>query len=273
MDEKQQYAVEYAQQILMGLEELSMGRNKSITPDVFRYVNSDMKKYHGVRTELDRHDVLPPSTLTNIRHAMNKFPEQNWKEALSKYQIKADRWLVHELADHVGFKFGQVYVLGGWLGILPFLLFSEGFQINQLFSFDNDESVLKPSEFINHEYESQWPCSYYARKADAYHLTYDSDRIIVNMNAPKGDTIDGNPELIINTICEHMADYGKWISRVPIGKRVALQSSNMFGVAGHVNCCSSLDEFVAESQLSYVRYAAALDLGDGWTRFMLIGTR
>jgi hypothetical protein len=273
MDEKQQYAIEYVHQILMGLEELAMGRNKSMIPDVWHHANDNIKKYHDIRTELDRHDILPPATLTNLRHAVWTFPEQNWKDALSKFQIMSKRWLVHELAEHVGFVFDQVYVLGGWLGVLPFLLFSEGFQINQLFNFDTDESVLEPSRYVNHEYETQRPGTYFARSMDAYKLNYEDDKIIVNHHVPNGDTIDGNPDLIINTICEHMADYGKWITRVPIGKNVVLQSNNMFGIDDHVNCCSSLDEFVAECQLSEIKFASALDFGDTWQRFMIIGKR
>jgi hypothetical protein len=108
MDEKQKYAMEYVHQILMGLEELAMGRNKSMIPDVWYYANDNIKKYHSIRTELDRHDILPPATLTNLRHAVFNFPEQNWKDALSKFQIMSKRWLVHELAEHIGFTVGQV---------------------------------------------------------------------------------------------------------------------------------------------------------------------
>jgi hypothetical protein len=147
------------------------------------------------------------------------------------------------------------------------------FSCEQLFNFDTDESVLKPSEYINHEFETQWPCSYFARNHDAYALNYEDDKVLINLNAPLGDTIDCNPDLIINSICECMADYGKWISRVPIGKQMVLQNSDMFGVAGNVNCCTSLAEFIAECQLSNVKYAAELDFGDGWKRFLIIGNR
>lgn len=272
MDEKQEYALAYVHQIMMGLEELARGRNKSMIPDIYHYINGDVTKYQAARMELDRHDILPPSTLTNFRHAMFKFPEQNWKDALSKFQIQSKRWLVHEVAEHVGIRFDQVYVLGGWLGFLPFLMFSEGFRINQLFNLDTDESVLVPSEYVNHEFNEVYP-TYFARNMDAYTLNYEDDKILVNVDNPTGDTITANPDLIINTICEHLPDYGKWISRIPHGKTVVLQSNNMFGIDDHVNCVSSLDEFVAECNLSEIKFAGTLDLGDTWKRFMIIGER
>jgi hypothetical protein len=273
MDEKEknEYAIHYLHQVMMGLEELSRGRNMSLIPDVYRFM-SDVNKYHGARMELDRHDVLPPNTLTNLRHAILKFPEQNWKDALSKYQIQSKRWLVRALVETIGFRFEQVYVLGGWLGILPFLMLSEGFQINQIFNMDIDESVLEPSMYVNHEFNSIYP-TYYARCMDAYKLTYDNDLIPVNTQMINGDTITGNPDLIINTACEHLADFGKWMSRIPYGKTVVLQSNNMFGIDDHVNCVSSIEEFMAECMLSEIKFSGTLDLGDTWKRFMIIGKR
>jgi hypothetical protein len=270
MDELNE-TMHYVHQIMMGLEELANGRNKSMIPDVYHQVYGD--NYHDIRLVLDKHDVLPPGTLANIRHAIFKYPEQNWKDALSKYQIKSKRWLVHELSEHVGNSFDQIYVLGGWLGVLPFLLRSEGMIINQIFNFDIDEGVLEPSCFINHYYESQKPMSYLARKLDAYKLNYEDDKILIDPHNPQGDTIDGKPDLIINTICEHLSDYHNWVQRIPFGVPVVLQSNNMFGIDDHVNCVGSLEEFVAECQLSDIQFSGTLDLGDTWKRFMIIGER
>jgi hypothetical protein len=78
------------------------------------------------------------------------------------------------------------------------------------------------------------------------------------------------PDLVINTSCEHIEDLPKWLSLLPKGCRVLLQSNNYTSEPTHINCVKSVDELAQQAQLSELSYAGALQLPK-YTRFMLIG--
>jgi len=75
---------------------------------------------------------------------------------------------------------------------------------------------------------------------------------------------------VINTSCEHIEDLPKWLSLLPTGCRVMLQSNNYTSEPTHVNCVESVDELTQQANLSDLSYAGALELPK-YTRFMLIG--
>jgi hypothetical protein len=78
-------------------------------------------------------------------------------------------------------------------------------------------------------------------------------------------------DLVINTSCEHIADLPAWLSLLPKGTRVLLQSNDYFSEPTHVNCVASLDEFIDQASLGTIAFAGALPMKK-YTRFMLIGT-
>jgi hypothetical protein len=81
-----------------------------------------------------------------------------------------------------------------------------------------------------------------------------------------------DPDLIVNTSCEHLADFGGWFARVPAGQLVALQSNDYYAIAEHVNCVPDLAAFRAQAPLGEVLYAGEQPR-KRYRRFMLIGRK
>jgi hypothetical protein len=77
-------------------------------------------------------------------------------------------------------------------------------------------------------------------------------------------------DVIINTSCEHIKDVREWISVIPLGRLVVLQSNNYLGGDGHVNCVQGREEFVKQTGLSKILYSGERVL-PMYTRYMVIG--
>ena len=88
-------------------------------------------------------------------------------------------------------------------------------------------------------------------------------------------TLTDMPDTIINTSCEHIANFSDWYSNIPKDKLVILQSNNFTKLEEHVNCSKSLKEFSESVHMSETLYEGELDLTDqgGYIRFMKIGIK
>jgi hypothetical protein len=82
--------------------------------------------------------------------------------------------------------------------------------------------------------------------------------------------IRSDADVIINTSCEHITQdhYDLWLSGVPYGSLLVLQSNN-YNIPEHVRTAKSLEEFKSQSQIT-VLWAGELDL-PLYTRYMIIG--
>ena len=80
-----------------------------------------------------------------------------------------------------------------------------------------------------------------------------------------------SPDTIINTSCEHIADFDKWFQN-PYGKLIILQSNNYYSVEEHVNCVKDGLDFEQMATFSEVYFAGELPL-EKYTRFMRIGRK
>ena len=78
------------------------------------------------------------------------------------------------------------------------------------------------------------------------------------------------PDTIINTSCEHIANFIEWYNKIPNGTLVVLQSNNYFEIKEHVNCVNNINEFIKIAPMSTLLYNGELEL-EKYTRFMLIG--
>ena len=79
-------------------------------------------------------------------------------------------------------------------------------------------------------------------------------------------------DLVINTSCEHLADFGRWYERVPRGQRLVLQSNDYFACDQHVNCVPDLAAFRAQAPMREVLFAGERRM-KRYVRFMLIGRK
>jgi hypothetical protein len=140
----------------------------------------------------------------------------------------------------------EIAIVGGWIGTLAKLLVDRVPDAN-ITSIDIDPRCRGIAEQYVNQYK------FTALTADMYQYTgyhlYD---------------------LIINTSCEHIADLREWLSLIPKGKRVILQSNNADDIVGHINTVKSTDEFIAKAGLTKVEQVYQLEF-PMYTRYTLVG--
>lgn len=54
----------------------------------------------------------------NLAHAIIEFPDVNWIDATSQGQMASKSWLC-DLMETLAPNYGTVWVVGGWVGMLP----------------------------------------------------------------------------------------------------------------------------------------------------------
>lgn len=189
-------------------------------------------------------------------------------EALASGQVASKIWLIEELQRHVRLDQQTLFVLGGWVGLLPLALLWTRPELKAVRTIDIDPKATTLALHLN-----KWSYlnskNFLAATADMYELDYRE------LSFHPHDWQQGTretPDILINTSCEHLTDFKRWLTAIPAGKTLVLQSNDFFSCAGHVNCVASLQEFREQAALSEVLYAGELKLPD-YTRFMLIGIK
>lgn len=185
------------------------------------------------------------------------------EDCFSDGQIKSKLWCCEELEKIITLhKSYNIWVLGGWNGILPFLLFSRNnIKINQIRSFDLDTDFVKNANTINKVWHmDNW--KFLSINKDVNDLDYENEEFCEE------------PDIIINTSSEHIDSY-IWFDTIPNDKIVVIQSNNMI-LDDHVNLVNNKDELCDKYKMNNLLYNGSLDFNyDTWsfTRFMIIGTK
>jgi hypothetical protein len=178
-------------------------------------------------------------------------PRADIANAFNHKQVACKVWARDALFESLGGRFGEIWIVGGWYGVLAAMLFDDDrFVIGRIESIDIDPDVGAIAETLNASHEARFG----AVTADMYALDYRGRR----------------PDLVVNTSCEHIADLGAWLSLLPAGTRVLLQSNDYFSEPTHINCVVSLKAFKDLAGLASIDFAGALPTKN-YTRFMLIG--
>jgi hypothetical protein len=166
-------------------------------------------------------------------------------------------WLADALAGPGGGRFGTVTVLGGWFGVLGAILLADRrLAIDRVVSVDIDPRCAPVARSLNATHRERFA----ATTADMLALDY----------APLRP--GAAPDLVVNTSCEHLADFAAWYGRIPARQLLALQSNDYFAIPEHVNCVADLDAFRDQAQLAEVLFAGAR-AHKKYTRFMLLGRK
>lgn len=97
----------------------------------------------------------------------------------------------------------------------------------------------------------------------------------INDILQEGGTIEANGttmqfDLVVNTSGEHMDE--TWFSKLVPGQRTLLQTNNMFGMNGHVNCAESLADVNKKYPLKRTDFAGQLSMVHG-NRYMVLGSK
>lgn len=193
------------------------------------------------------------SFISRLLCCIENYPELNWEDAMSRGQIRSKLWLLKQLRLENRVHLGRVAICGGWVGMLSRLMLDHDvIQTTHIHSMDTDRGATIAATELNHEYFVEDDFS--ATAVDCHDVDYE-----------EYDTI-------INTSCEHFADFDGWFNRVPSGKIVILQSNNFTEIEDHVDCVHSANELVNKAGLRTVIYSGELPCY-GYTRFMVIGVK
>lgn len=197
------------------------------------------------------------AVVADLAHLVaDEMPPDLWI-AFNHKQIGSKRWLVDALAQAMPQPQGPVWVLGAWYGVLGALLLAdERLAIPAVVSLDRDASCAPIAERLNRRHVASG--RFRAITADMTTLDFAAQQ-------PR-------PGLVVNTSCEHLDDVPGWLSTLPPGLPLLLQSNDYFREPDHRSCVGSLDDFEAQAGLSEVLFAGALPTKN-YSRFMLIGRR
>jgi hypothetical protein len=177
--------------------------------------------------------------------------------AFNHKQIASKQWLVGALAQVLPRPEGPVWVLGAWYGVLGALLLDDPrMTIAEVVSLDIDPGCAPVAEMLNHRHVASG--RFRAVTADMTALDF-----------ARQETAPG---LVVNTSCEHVDDVPGWLSSLPPGLPVLLQSNDYVREPDHRSCVPSLEAFASQAGLSETWFSGALPTKN-YTRFMLIGRR
>lgn len=213
-------------------------------------------KVLGTYYPKEEHHIL------QLANAVKHNPTLNWKDALSRNQIKSKFWLLDKLAEFNVCSTKSVRMLdvaanptalivGGWVGMIPFLASMRNIKLGKVVNIDIDISVHAAALELNLPFYTM-----YKNSAE--------DIRSIDVSVYKRP-------VVIDTIVEHFENHGEWVKSLPTGTVVILQGNNMFDVPDHVNCHNSLAEFLNSCGLKNIMWAGELALFK-CTRFMAIGT-
>ena len=167
------------------------------------------------------------------------------------------------LVDTVGTVYGTVHILGGWYGVLGAMFLNDPrFEVGRVVSVDIEPSCRPIAETLNRTGVAR--AKFSTLTADIYDLDY---RTLAD-----NEGASGAPDLLVNTSCEHLAEFGRWFDRVPGGTLMVLQSNDYFDCEEHYNCVNDLEAFIRQAPLSQPLFEGERRLKK-YTRFMLIGRK
>ena len=199
--------------------------------------------------------------LRDVLATLARHREPALGEALNKNQIASKMWLADALLDCVGPELGQIVILGGWVGVLgAVLLHDRRFTIGSVESVDIDPRCAALAESLNATHVRLG--RFAARTADMLQLDYE----------PPPAGAGHPPNVVINTSCEHLGEFGRWYDRIPAGQWLVLQSNDYYACAEHVNCVADLQAFRGQAPMSELAFAGERKFRR-YARFMLIGRK
>lgn len=199
------------------------------------------------------------SYIKRLTTAIIDNPTLNWKDALSRNQTKSKMWLLDAMTElklvslireTMWGEKTAIIVVGGWVGLLPFLASMQKVSLDHVINVDIDDTVHNAATTLNIGLHSKFTTS--------------------TVNIKEFDFKKYKNRLVIDTIVEHFENHGDWIKTLPEGTTVVLQGNNMFDVPDHVNCHNSLEEFLEDCGLNTILWSGELVLYK-CTRFMVIG--
>jgi hypothetical protein len=196
-----------------------------------------------------------------ITDTLRRFPEHRERllDCFWRGQIESKAWLIDVLNLHVinKSKRNNIYIFGGWYGVLASMLFaSADFSVEKIRSIDINPECEAVADHVNKIYEmAEWRFKAFTASMDEWDY-------------------DHNPTIVINTSTEHITQevYDKWFDKIPKGTMVVLQGNDFFACGEHIRCSKNLDEFIQQSGVDNVVYSGEFkaDSYSNYNRYMVI---
>ena len=195
----------------------------------------------------------------------------NLNDHFSRGQMKSKCWMVEQLEEIYQDQYlGTVAHYGGWYATVAQNIF-EKFRVKNYYNLEVDPECIEISDDFNYEHTVGWKFkSTVQNVSDIVWKDDNSFDIKIKNLSNKLVTTPVQPDLIINTSCEHMNE--DWFNNIPSGKVVCLQTNDYFDNSQHVNCCRDLADAVAKYPMSEVYYSGEIDTYL-YKRFMIIGEK
>jgi hypothetical protein len=177
-------------------------------------------------------------------------------ESLYSGQLYSKIWLIDTLVKHANRGRYNVYIFGGWTGILASMLFqSQKIEIGKIRSIDLDPWCERVADTVNKEYEmAGWRFKAITHNMMEYEYDWDIQ-----------------PHIVINTSSEHVdqTTYEMWYDRIPPKTLVVVQGNNYFNHPEHLRCSHSLEEFETMNLVGDSLFSGQLHTNE-YTRYMSI---
>ena len=195
----------------------------------------------------------------------------NLNDHFSRGQMKSKCWMVEQLEEiYQDAYLGTVAHYGGWYATVAQNIF-EKFRVKNYYNLEVDPECIEIADDFNYEHTVGWKFkSTVQNVSDIVWKDDNSFDIKIKNLSNKLVTTPVQPDLIINTSCEHMNE--DWFNNIPSGRVVCLQTNDYFDNSQHVNCCRDLADAVAKYPMSEVYYSGEIDT-HLYKRFMIIGEK
>lgn len=213
-------------------------------------------------------EMLYPNTIIpQLKRTLDMFPysEKPFRDALSLGQLKSKLWLIDNLPDNLG----TVFICAGWYGSLAALMFERARdKFAKIRSFDIDNDCAQIADNMNRPWVMDgW--QFKASTLNILEMSYPTTYVTYRVNGTSLELTE-MPDTIINTSCEHLADFVVWYSKIPNNTLIILQANDYHEIDEHVNTYNTLAEFSANAPMATVLYEGELELPK-YNRFMKIG--
>lgn len=182
----------------------------------------------------------------------NRFMDCFWDS-----QLNSKSHLMYALEDYGNL--GNVYIFGGWFGILAKLIEDSYLPTNAIISVDIDpvcDWVIKNT---------------YSKPTKVVGFTGSMSEFIYSDEYP--------PDTVINTSTEHVTQdvYDQWWNNIPNGTVYALQGNNFWDDPEHIRCAHNIEEFKKINRCKNVQIEFSFPCGgpnnSEFLRFMVLGVK
>lgn len=193
----------------------------------------------------------------------------NLSDHFSRGQMMSKFWMIDELKK-INQTYNKVLHYGGWYATIYQLLQRE-FNIQTYRNIEIDKIAAGVSDNFNYkELYDNW--KFKSVLSDVNDLYWKDGSVHYSIRTHDKKLVNEiiNPDLIINTSCEHMNE--TWFHNLPSGMLVCLQTNDYFSNEQHINSVHNEDEAVAKYPMSKVLFKGTLNT-PVYNRFMLIGRK